>query len=161
MLNSSGERRSVCASTVNSRDVLSMRPPGESRFWRLSASESQYLSGLYQTRDQYRSNADQAVRLGEFRKASELLWGAVTQQLKAFATTHNILITSHRQFFDFLRQLSGELGDKSIYAEFVELNALHKNFYDEVIPVDLFPDYYEKALHYIGRLVALTSQNQS
>jgi hypothetical protein len=121
----------------------------------LNESESEYVNTLYRTRDQYRSNAEKAVLLGEYRKASELLWGVVTQQLKAFAATRNIVITSHRQFFELLRQLAGELKDKSIYADFVELNALHKNFYDEIIPSDLFPDFYQKAIQYTERLEAL------
>jgi hypothetical protein len=124
-------------------------------------SESEYLSKLYQTRDQYRSNAEHAIVAGEYRKASELLWGAVTQQLKALAATYNTVITSHRQFFDFLRQLAAELKDKPIYADFVDLNALHKNFYDEVIPPDLFPDFYEKTIRYIGRLDALARKDKS
>ena len=123
-------------------------------------SESAYLDGLYQARDQYRSNAEHAIMAGEYRKASELLWGAVTQQLKALAATYNVVITSHRQFFDFLRQLAAELKDKPIYVDFVELNALHKNFYDEVIPPDVFPDFYQKAIQYIGRLDALARKSK-
>jgi hypothetical protein len=125
----------------------------QGRSWPLS--EVEYFKGLYQTRDQYRSNAEQAIALGEYRKASELLWGAVTQQLKALAATHNVVITSHRQFFDFLRQLSAELGDRSLYEDFVALNALHKNFYDEIIPADVFPSFYQKTIEYIVRLEAL------
>lgn len=107
-------------------------------------------------RDQYRANADHAIEAGELRKASELLWGAVTQQLKALAATRQVVITSHRDFFDFLRQLASELKDESLYKDFVALNALHKNFYDETIPADVFPDYYEKSNQYIGRLDALS-----
>ena len=118
-------------------------------------SDVDYVKGLYQTRDQYRANAEHAIALGEYRKASELLWGAVTQQLKALAATHNIVITSHRQFFDFLRQLASELGDRPLYEDFVDLNALHKNFYDEIIPPDVFPRFYEKAIEYIVRLQTL------
>ena len=121
----------------------------------MNEPESEYVNTLYRTRDQYRANADHAILQGEYRKASELLWGAVTQQLKAFAATRNIVISSHREFFDLLRQLAVELKDKAIYADFVQLNALHKNFYDEVIPSDLFPDFYQKAIQYIGQLDAL------
>ena len=117
--------------------------------------ELEYVGSLYQTRDRYRSNAERAIVAGEYRKASELLWGAVTQQLKALAATHNIGITSHRQFFDFIRELAAELKDRSIYTDFVELNALHKNFYDETIPPDVFPDFYDKAIRFIGNLDAL------
>jgi len=115
-------------------------------------SDAGYLAHLYQTRDEFRSNADQAIVAGELRKASELLWGAVTQQLKALAATRNVLITSHREFFDFLRQCSKELHETQLYADFVSLNALHRNFYDETIPPDAFPEFYDKAIQFIGRL---------
>ncbi len=85
-------------------------------------------------------------------KASELFGGLITQQLKALAATRNILITSHGQFFDFLRQLSSETREAALYKDFVALNALHRNFYDETIPPDVFPDYYEKAIQYIARM---------
>ncbi len=123
-------------------------------------SEFGYIQGLYSARDQYRSNAEHAIAAGEYRKASELLWGAVTQQLKALAAAHNIVITSHRQFFDFLRQLASELGDRPLYEDFIALNALHKNFYDEVIPPDAFPGFYQKAIEYIVRLETLAGQGQ-
>lgn len=110
------------------------------------------MATLYQMRDQYRANAEHAIEAGELRKASELLWGAIAQQLKALAATRNILITSHRQFFDFLRQLASEISDESLYKDFVALNALHKNFYDETIPPDVFPDYYDQSLKFIARI---------
>jgi len=110
------------------------------------------MATLYQMRDQYRANAEHAIEAGELRKASELLWGAITQQLKALAATRNVLITSHGQFFDFLRQLAGETRDEGLYKDFVALNALHKNFYDETIPPDVFPDYYQQTIQYIARL---------
>jgi hypothetical protein len=118
-------------------------------------SSVDYLQRLYQTRDQYRANAERAIALGEFRKASELLWGAVTQQLKALAATHSFAITTHRQFFEFVRQLASDLEDRTLFDDFVDLNALHKNFYDEIIPEDAFPRFYEKAIEYIVRLEAL------
>src|SRR2546430_10441242 len=99
------------------------------RSWPLNESQGAYVNTVYRTCDQYRANADHAIVLGEYRKASELLWGTVTQQLKALAATRNIAITSHRQFFDLVHQLAVELRDKQIYADFAELNALHKNFY--------------------------------
>ena len=118
-------------------------------------SEFGYLAQLYEIRDQYRSNAEQAIAAGELRKASELLWGAITQQLKALAATYNAVISSHRQFFDFLRQLSAELHDRTFYEDFVSLNALHKNFYDETIPSDVFPEFYKKSIQFIARLEGL------
>jgi len=123
-------------------------------------SELGYIQGLYHARDQYRANAEHAIAAGEYRKASELLWGAVTQELKALAASYNIIITSHRQFFDFLRQLASELGDRPLYEDFIALNALHKNFYDEIIPPDAFPGFYQKAIEYIVRLETLAGSGR-
>jgi len=114
------------------------------------------LSEFYRTREEYRLNADKAIQNGEFRKASELIWGAVTQQLKALAATAGVLINRHGDFFSFVRELSGEIKRPELYAEFVELNALHRNFYDEIIPPDVFPQFYERAIKYIAELDALT-----
>ena len=121
-------------------------------------SDLTYIAHLFETRDQYRENADKAVAAGEFRKASELLWGSITQELKALAATYGIVISSHRQFFEFLRQLASEVKDIQLYLEFVELNALHKNFYDETIPSDVFPEYYRRSMDYIGRLDTLVKR---
>jgi Archaeal PaREP1/PaREP8 family len=118
-------------------------------------NEGGTLGDFMQTRDQYLSNAEHAITAGEYRKASELLWGAITQQLKALAGSRDILITSHRQFFDFLRQYAAETGDRKLYEDFVTLNALHANFYDEIIPPDTFPIFYQKAIDYIAHLESL------
>lgn len=122
-------------------------------------SEPELLALFYETRDQYRSNADKAIAAGEYRKASELLWGAITQQLKALAAAQSIIISSHRQFFDFLRELCAERQDMTLYNDFVNLNALHKNFYDETIPPDAFPPFYEKGLSFIARVDDLTKKS--
>ena len=120
-------------------------------------SSPSLLSHFYKTRDEYRSNADRALLHGEYRKASELLWGALTQQIKALAALHDIAIESHRHFFDFMRGVSAETQDPSFYSEFVHLNALHKNFYDETIPPDIFPDYYRRTTELIERLDSLVT----
>lgn len=112
-------------------------------------------------RDQYLSNSKHAIAAKEYRKASELLWGAIAQELKAFAATRGVSIVSHRQFFEFVRQVSRELNDRNLYLEFVNLNALHQNFYDEAIPSDVFPDFYERAVQYIGRLEELIQANNA
>jgi hypothetical protein len=118
------------------------------------------LGDFMETRDQYLSNAEHAIAAGEYRKAAELLWGAITQQLKALAASRNILLTSHRQFFDFLRQYARESGDRKLYEDFVTLNALHANFYDEIIPPDAFPMFYQKTIEFITCLESLSGNTR-
>jgi hypothetical protein len=100
-------------------------------------------------RDEYFANAELFAGKKEYRKASELLWGAVTQAIKALAAKHGLEIKSHTEFFDYMRNLSKELGTESLYKKFLFLNDLHKNFYDERIsPVD-FDIYFKEAYQFI------------
>ena len=104
------------------------------------------MNELYlKTRDKYFSNAEEAIKKGEFRKGSELLWGAITQSIKALASLSGIHWTSHEGFFDYTRSIAKETGNKKYHELFLELNSLHRNFYDEEIPAIDFPIFYEKA----------------
>jgi len=103
-------------------------------------------------RDEYFANAEKFAGKGEYRKASELLWGAVTQAIKALASKHGLVIENHAQFFDFMQTTAKETEDESLYKTFLFLNDLHKNFYDEKIrPVD-FGIYLEEAYRFMLKL---------
>jgi hypothetical protein len=117
-----------------------------------SLDTSKVIYGYLSTRDSYLSNANELIEKKEYRKASELLWGAVTQSIKALAAIRNFSIDIHSQFFDFLKNLSKEIGDGEIYALFLELNSLHRNFYDEIIREDDFPIYYEKVIRFLEKV---------
>jgi len=107
------------------------------------------LNPFVKMRDEYFANAEVFAGKKEYRKASELLWGAVTQAIKALAAKHGLEIESHAQFFDFMRTLSKELETESLYKTFLFLNDLHKNFYDERIsPVD-FDIYFKEAYQFL------------
>ncbi|MBM3896918.1 MAG: hypothetical protein FJ358_00075 [Thaumarchaeota archaeon] len=115
--------------------------------------EAQELVRRYlETRDHYFTNAQELISKGELRKASEMLWGAVTQSIKAFAALRNRDISKHDQFFNFMQQLSRELKDRSFYDLFIELNTLHRNFYDEFIPAEAFPLFFKKAKEFIEKI---------
>lgn len=109
-------------------------------------------------RDNYLSNANEMIERKEWRKASELLWGAVTQTIKALASTSNVKIRTHEQFFDYIRDLGKEINDEEIYSLFLDLNALHKNFYDEIIPEKDFPFYHAKAEQFLRKLETIMAR---
>src|SRR5690242_11991593 len=79
--------------------------------------------------EHYLVNAQEMASKQEFRKSSEMLWGGVTQTLKALATAEGGEIRNHGRFFDFARTLATTEGDPYFYSEFLDLNALHKHFY--------------------------------
>ncbi|MBU4190220.1 MAG: PaREP1 family protein [Candidatus Thermoplasmatota archaeon] len=109
-------------------------------------------SGFLKMRDHYLCNAEETIKKEELRKASELLWGAITQAIKALGSASNIYIGKHGEFFDFVRDVGKETKDKELYLLFLDLNALHKNFYDETIPSRDFPIYYEKAYLFLRKI---------
>jgi hypothetical protein len=109
-------------------------------------------SPFVKIRDEYLANAELFAGKKEYRKASELLWGAVTQAIKALAAKHKIEIKSHGQFYDFMQEVCRELKNESLYKNFLFLNDLHKNFYDESIrPLD-FDIYLKEAYNFILEL---------
>jgi hypothetical protein len=103
-------------------------------------------------RDHYYKNAEEMTVKGEFRKASEMLWGAVTQTIKAIAALRKVEISNHTQFFTVVKEMSKELNDPTFYKTFVELNTLHRNFYDEFIPAEAFPLFFGKTKDYLLKL---------
>lgn len=105
------------------------------------------LNSYIKMRDEYFSNAESFAAKGEFRKASELLWGAVSQAIKALAAKHDLRIESHSQFFGFMEELAKEIEDAELYETFMFLNDLHQNFYDERIRAVDFDIYLKKAIY--------------
>ena len=99
------------------------------------------------TRDHYYKNMEESLAKGEYRKASELLWGAITQAIKALASLPPSPkeIHTHKEFFLFVKEVSRETADEEYFTLFNELNALHKNFYDEIFPSESFPIFLRKA----------------
>ena len=109
-------------------------------------------------REHYLTNANETIQKKEFRKASELLWGSITQTLKLLAATHNAKIYSHDQFRKFVREVAKEVFDKNLEKEFSFLETLHKNFYDEMISEEDFAEYYKKAIDFINKIDILSKK---
>ena len=103
-------------------------------------------------RDEYWNNGLKYVGEGKFSKASEFLWGAVAQSIKAVAAMKDMSITQHSKFFDFMRELSKELEDEELYKSFLFLNDLHKNFYDEYIGPAELEIYLKEAGKFLKRV---------
>lgn len=104
------------------------------------------------TRDHYLSNAEETIQKKELRKASELLWGGITQAIKLLASLSNKFIYSHKDFENFVDAVGDELKDEKIYMEFMFLSILHQNFYEEKIPEKHFKTYYRKTYEFLEKI---------
>jgi len=58
------------------------------------------------TRDQYLVNAEKLLAKREYRKAFELLWGAIAQSIKALVAKRGYRLGTHRQIIDFMREVA-------------------------------------------------------
>jgi len=115
-------------------------------------AREEMVSSYIRTRDEYFNNSERLSGKGEFRKASELLWGAITQAIKALAAASGRRISQHRHFFDVMRRLTAEMGEPTLYESFLFLRQLHTNFYDETISPEDFQIYRRRALSFLTRL---------
>lgn len=109
------------------------------------------------TMNEYLENARIFIDKKEWRKVSELLWGAITQALKAVASCKGTpLRNEHKELFKFTEQITKETQDETYSSFFSELNILHANFYEEIItPEELMRKYYPKAIFFIKKLIEL------
>lgn len=81
----------------------------------------------------YLRNASKFIDAGDSEKASEFLWGSMTQALKALALSKGIRLQNHREIWNYVESLTKELEDKSIYDAFRHAHDLHINFYESGI----------------------------
>jgi hypothetical protein len=77
----------------------------------------------------YLENAFHFIKQEDAEKASEFLWGAMTQALKAVALSKDKMLKSHNDIrkyaFEFRKS-----GDEDIYYAFSMAQSLHSNFYE-------------------------------
>lgn len=78
----------------------------------------------------YFENALHFIEAGDAEKASEFLWGSITQALKAVAASRNIWLRSHKQIRDYAMELAKALKDDEIRHAFNHAQSLHSNFYE-------------------------------
>ncbi|MBW8050705.1 MAG: hypothetical protein FVQ77_10290 [Cytophagales bacterium] len=66
----------------------------------------------------------------DYVQASEKLWGATSQIIKAVAFKRGKNLRSHAAINQYIVKLSEELNDKPILNHFSIANSLHQNFYE-------------------------------
>ena len=84
----------------------------------------------------YLENGLISLNQGDYDEASEFLWGSIAQAVKAIAATKGMELKTHRELWEFTRELTKEMGDPNIYEAFRTASYLHTNFYE----VELGPE---------------------
>jgi uncharacterized protein (UPF0332 family) len=95
-------------------------------------------------------NAQKFLEKGDLDKASEFLWGGVAQAVKALAAKRGLMLKTHGELWEFMRELAMEINDPTLYEDFRTANYLHSNFYE----VELGPHEILSAAEKVKRLVS-------
>ncbi len=77
----------------------------------------------------YLENAFHFIKQEDAEKASEFLWGAMTQALKAVAMSKDKLLKRHDDIKKYALEFR-KSGDEDIYYAFNIAQSLHSNFYE-------------------------------
>ncbi|RLI74785.1 hypothetical protein DRP04_14240 [Archaeoglobales archaeon] len=111
------------------------------------------------TRDEYLRNADEFLREGKLRKASEFLWGAIALQIKRVALIkYKEYLGTHKQITTFVKKLAESLKDEELIITYRFLEKLHTNFYDEEIEPDEFEIHRKEAYKFMKKLEDVAKQ---
>ena len=106
----------------------------------------------------YLLNASKFIDAGDSEKASEFLWGSMTQAIKAVVATKGVTFRKHRLLWEYAESLAKELEDKSIYDSFVHAYSLHSNFYESDLELKDVRRLAEDVRIAVGKLLRLIPQ---
>jgi len=101
----------------------------------------------------YSDNAQKFIKLKEFEKASEMMWGSMSTILKAVAASKGEMINKHGQLFGYARKISKEMNDPEIYTCFSLASNLHTNFYESDLKEDTILGMIKQVARIIGKLM--------
>lgn len=86
--------------------------------------------GYAETSQALLAQAKAELAKGDRLQASEKLWGAAAQMVRAVAARRRWRHDSHGSLFDALDRLVEETGDQDLRIGFHVANSLHVNFYE-------------------------------
>lgn len=112
--------------------------------------------------EEYLVNAREFIVKRKFAKASEFLWGAIAEQIKAVSVLYQRPPTSHKGIIKAGQQIAVQLKDQNMFKLIDrEAQALHANFYEEFLSEDAFGDHYVAVLSLVKRLRAVLDSKRS
>jgi len=107
--------------------------------------------------EKYFSEAKELLKEGDYVQASEKLWGAASQMVKAVAAKRNLELRSHSDLNRFVAELRREANEPEIRRLWQIATSLHQNFYEAWLPgetvkesaedIKRFREMLERMLH--------------
>ena len=101
-------------------------------------------------------DAKELLKKQDYVQASEKLWGATAQIIKAIAFKRGKTLRSHEAISRYIVELSKEINDKSILTYFSVANGLHQNFYEDWLAPEILIEGAKDIEKLIKKLKPLT-----
>jgi len=106
--------------------------------------------------EKYLRDADELLEAKDHAQASEKLWGAAAEVVKAVAAERSIELKTHADLWNFVTKLREEMKDPDISKLFLAANYLHQNFYENLLPPEAVIDGSDAVKQFAARLRPLT-----
>jgi len=100
----------------------------------------------------YLKEAEGFLAKGDSVQASEKLWGASAEIVKAVAAQRGLELKTHADLWNFTTKLSSELGDPEMLRLFAIANYLHQNFYENVMTFEAVSASAEAVKQFIKKV---------
>lgn len=101
----------------------------------------------------YSLNAAKFLKLKEYEKACEMMWGAMATILKAIAARDGIHIKKHNDLWGFAEKTAKKTNDTEIYTSFSLASNLHTNFYESELDEKTLRKIINRIAKTIGKLM--------
>ena len=107
---------------------------------------------------EYMERAEDYLRQGDLKQASEKSWGAAACALKSIAEERGWLHQSHSRLFDISGQVADELGRPDLRDLFAVAKSMHQNFYEDWEPAEEVEYAVGRIREYLSELEAVSPQ---
>ena len=107
---------------------------------------------------EYIARAEDYLRQGDLKQASEKSWGAAACALKSIAEQRGWHHQSHSLLYDISNQVVDELGRSELHDMFLSAKAMHQNFYENWEPEEGVEYAVGRIKEYLTELEAVSPQ---
>ena len=99
--------------------------------------------------EKYLAEAEELLKRGDYTQASEKVWGAAAEAVKALAVKESREPKSHGELHREVIRLITATGDDEIRHLWLSATALHQNIYENWLP----PEIVEKSIEDLKKLI--------
>lgn len=120
----------------------------------MSAPDNKYAN----MSQEYMERAQDNLRQGDLKQASEKSWGAAACALNSIAERRGWHHQSHSLLNDISSQVADELSRPDLHEMFAVPRSLHQNFYEDWLPEEAVARLVDRTKAYLGELEAVSPE---